>query len=416
MFKMRVPFSKPDLTRAEADAVAYVVNSGQLSLGQFVPRFERALARFVGAQGGAAVSSGTAGLHLALLGLGLKPGQHVITTPLSFVASANVILHSGAVPVFVDVERDTGNISPDEIRFLIDQNYQQDDNGNLIHKKTRARLWGILPVHLFGYPCKMDEISDIATEFNLKVVEDACEALGSTFYSANLKKWVHPGALSDAAVFAFYPNKQITTGEGGMVLSNSLELMSRIKCLRNQGRREEDKWLVHEEIGYNYRMDEMSAVLGLMQMRRIETMRAKRQKVAERYDSLLSDIDELELPPWQEWSRVNPFVYAVRLLVPGRDSLMDYLASVGIDTRPYFTPIHLQPAFRRAFGFGPGRFPVAEELGSITVALPFHNNLKESEMQYVVNHIKRWLVLRERIYTRRRESEQAEEVAETHHG
>jgi perosamine synthetase len=408
---MEIPLSKPDITEAERQAVLDVLASGRLSLGPYLERFERAVADYVKARHAVAVSSGTAGLHLSLIASGVEPGDHIITTPFSFVASANVILYVGAKPVFVDVEPDTGNISPEAVEEKIKDEYVRSD-GNWVCWKDGRRLRGILPVHVFGHPCRMDEINEIARKYNLIIIEDACEAMGSLYFSKSQNRWLHAGTISRAGVFAFYPNKQITTGEGGVLVSDDEGIARLVRSLSNQGRDDMGTWLVHPRLGYNYRMDEMSAALGFVQMERIEEMRSKRRRVAALYNEILKEIEEIETPPEKPYAEVNPFVYVVKLRIPGRDELMNHLVSNGIGTRPYFTPIHLQPYYSERFGFRKGMFPVAESLGETCFALPFHNRLTEDEITYVAERIKKWLSTR-KVVIRRTEDEKTKEAFET---
>jgi perosamine synthetase len=408
---MEIPLSKPDITEAERQAVLDVLASGRLSLGPYLERFERAVADYVKARHAVAVSSGTAGLHLSLIASGVEPGDHIITTPFSFVASANVILYVGAKPVFVDVEPDTGNISPEAVEEKIKDEYVRSD-GNWVCWKDGRRLRGILPVHVFGHPCRMDEINEIARKYNLIIIEDACEAMGSLYFSKSQNRWLHAGTISRAGVFAFYPNKQITTGEGGVLVSDDEGIARLVRSLSNQGRDDMGTWLVHPRLGYNYRMDEMSAALGFVQMERIEEMRSKRRRVAALYNEILKEIEEIETPPEKPYAEVNPFVYVVKLRIPGRDELMNHLVSNGIGTRPYFTPIHLQPYYSERFGFRKGMFPVAESLGETCFALPFHNMLTEDEITYVAERIKKWLSTR-KTTIRGTEDEKTKEAFET---
>ena len=408
---MEIPLSKPDITEAERQAVLDVLASGRLSLGPYLERFERAVADYVKARHAVAVSSGTAGLHLSLIASGVEPGDHIITTPFSFVASANVILYVGAKPVFVDVEPDTGNISPEAVEEKIKDEYVRSD-GIWVCWKDGRRLRGILPVHVFGHPCRMDEINEIARKYNLIIIEDACEAMGSLYFSKSQNRWLHAGTISRAGVFAFYPNKQITTGEGGVLVSDDEGIARLVRSLSNQGRDDMGTWLVHPRLGYNYRMDEMSAALGFVQMERIEEMRSKRRRVAALYNEILKEIEEIETPPEKPYAEVNPFVYVVKLRIPGRDELMNHLVSNGIGTRPYFTPIHLQPYYSERFGFRKGMFPVAESLGETCFALPFHNRLTEDEITYVAERIKKWLSTR-KTTIRGTEDEKTKEAFET---
>ena len=407
---MKIPLSKPDITAEEIAAVTDVLTSRRLSLGSYLQRFEEAVAEYVGAGAALAVSSGTAGLHLSLLTSGVRPGEHIITTPFSFIASANVILYVGARPVFVDVEHETGNISPKAIEEKIGDEYIRCD-GHWVCWKDGRRLWGILPVHVFGHPCRMDDLAAIAGKYGLVIIEDACEAMGSFYFSEKEGRWLHTGTTGRAGVFAFYPNKQITTGEGGVLVSDDKEMIRLARSLSNQGRDDMGTWLVHPRLGYNYRMDEMSAALGLAQLERMGEMREKRRRVARLYREHLRELEEIETPPEMDYAEVNPFVYVIKVRQGDRDDLMRHLASRGIETRPYFTPIHLQPFYAERFGFRRGMFPVSEGLGETCLALPFHNNLGEEEVAYVADSIKIWLGKRIK-FKRRTENEKVRRVLE----
>ncbi len=381
---MRVPLAKPDIRDEDIQEVVNALRSGRLSLGPYLERFERAAARYIGVKAAAAVSSGTAGLHLSLIALGLKPGWHVITTSYSFIASSNAILYMGAVPVFADVEPDTGNLDPERVEELIERDYTRSDEGYLVHKGSGARLWGILLVHVFGHPAQLDRFGSIAEKYGLTLVEDACEAMGSLY------RGEHVGRFGSAGVFAFYPNKQMTTGEGGLVVSEDERLVELVKSLRNQGRTSmSSPWLEHVRLGYNYRMDEMSAALGFSQVRRFDQMRRRRREVFSLYNKLLSEVDEVETPVEKPYAEVNPFVYVIKLRGVDRDALMDYLRSKGVETRPYFTPIHLQPFYRERFRVS---LPITEDLGRRSLALPFYNSLTEDEIRYVVEVLKEGIV------------------------
>ncbi len=381
---MRVPLSKPDIREEDIGEVVKALRSGRLSLGPYLRKFEEAVAQYTGAKAAAAVSSGTAGLHLSLLALGLKPGWHVITTSWSFVASANVILYAGAEPVFVDVEPATGNLDPQLVEEKIERDYTWGDEGFLVHRRTGARLWGVLLVHVFGHPARMEEFLELSKKYNLVLVEDACEALGSIY------KGKHAGTFGAAGVFAFYPNKQITTGEGGVVVSESAELVELVRSLANQGRESmSSPWLQHVRLGYNYRMDEMSAALGYSQMRRVGEIRWLRREAFRLYNQLLAEVEEVETPVEKPYAEINPFVYVVRLRVEGRDELIAYLRNKGIETRPYFTPIHLQPFYRERFRV---QLPITEDLGRRSLALPFFTQISEEQIRFVVESLKKWVV------------------------
>lgn len=373
---MNVPLSRPDITEIEILAVERVLRSPFLSMGSEVERFEAAIAAHVGSRFGIAVNSGTSGLHLLVRAFGIGEGHEVITTPFSFIASSNCILYERARPVFVDIEPDTLNINPEAVEAAIS-----------------ARTKAILPVDAFGHPARLDEIKAIAERHGLKVIEDSCESLGSRY--ENLAAG-NP-AYCDGAVFAFYPNKQITTGEGGMIVTADEETARLCRSMRNQGRGEANVWLSHERLGYNYRLDEMSAALGLVQMKRIDEILSKRAAVAAQYERGLSSVRGILLPSEAPKARISWFVYVIRLDERiDRDQVMQHLLDNGVGCRPYFTPIHLQPFYRETFDYKEGDFPVTEKAGRTCLAIPFHNNLSVAEIDYVVERLREGIELFQR--------------------
>jgi perosamine synthetase len=351
---VKIPLSAPDISEAEIEAVVAVLRSPRLSLGPVSEQFEAALAAYVGVPYGVAVSSGTAGLHLCMRGMGIGEGDEVIVPSFTFIAAANAIRYERAVPVFADIDAQTLNIDPQRVE-------------EAITAKTRA----ILVVHTFGVPADMPAILEIAERHGLLVIEDACEAIGADLGGRQA------GSMGHAAVFAFYPNKQITTGEGGMVVTRDAALARRIRALRNQGRYESDDWLQHSELGYNYRISEINCALGLAQLSRLEAILQQRAAVAAAYHQRLSQIPGLVLPPLQvAGGRVSWFVYVVRLpvaLAPERDRVMRDLAQAGIASGRYFAPIHLQPSYQ-AWRHS-AKLPVTEAEALRTIALPFFNQL-----------------------------------------
>ncbi len=381
---MNIPMSSPDLTDAERQAVLEVLQTPILSMGERIRRFEAAFRELTGARHAIAVSSGTAGLHLCVRAAGIRPGDAVITTPFSFVASTNVLLFEGAIPVFVDVDPRTGNISPERVaeaaralakggatarRFLPPSLRRQDS----------PPLRAILPVDVFGQVADMDPLRAVAAEYGLKVIEDSCEALGATY------KGRPAGTLGDYGVFAFYPNKQITTGEGGVIVTDDDEAADFMRALRNQGRAPGDTWLQHTHLGYNYRLDEMSAALGVVQMSRLEELLRKRERVAAWYEAGLREVPGVEIPfVAPQTTRMSWFVYVIRLEAGiDRAAVARRLAERGIPTRPYFVPIHLQPYMVERFGYREGDFPVTEDLGRRSLALPFSGVMSEEQVAYV---------------------------------
>ena len=383
--------SSPDLSGAEISAARQVLECRYLSIGPQIQAFERALSSFVGSAHAVAVNSGTSGLHLCVIAAGVQEGDLVITTPFSFVSSANCILYERAIPVFVDVDPATGSIDPVSVA---------EAAHDLLHGGSSVQRWlppaicnsqsairdlkAILPVHAFGQPADMGPILEVARSHNLAIIEDSCEAIGAEYQERKA------GTLGDAAVFAFYPNKQITTGEGGMIVTDNEEWANLFRSLRNQGRDVFDAWLNHTRLGYNYRMDEMSAALGLAQMGRIEELLAKREQVAEWYNERLVDVELVERPRIvSTTTRMSWFVYVVRIKPPaGRDEVMRRLAEGGIPSRPYFTPIHLQPFYRERFGYQRGDFPVTEYLGDVSLALPFSGVMTEDQVDIVCDHLR----------------------------
>ncbi|SFR18056.1 DegT/DnrJ/EryC1/StrS family aminotransferase [Desulfoscipio geothermicus] len=364
--KREVPLSLPDVGEREKEAVLSVLKSRWLSMGPVILDFEKKIADYIGVKYAVAVNSGTSGLHLIVRGLGLGEGDEVITTPFSFISSANCLLFERVRPVFADIDPQTLNIDVSQIK-------------QKITSKTKA----ILPVHVFGHPADMTDILDIALKSGLNIIEDACEAIGAR-YNGKLA-----GSESDAAVFAFYPNKQITTGEGGVIVTNRKDLAGICRSMRNQGREAGAGWYEHSRLGYNYRMDEMSAALGCAQLARLSDILIKRETVAQRYTEKLRRLDGVSVPFVGPDVQVSWFVYVVRLDPEiDRDTVMRELTGRGIGCRAYFQPIHLQPFYRKAFGYKPGDFPVTEAAAVSTLALPFHNNLSEDEIDYVVTNLK----------------------------
>ncbi len=367
---MNIPMSSPDITQAEIDAVNAVIHTSYLSIGPQIIAFEQALAKYVGAKYGIGVNSGTSGLHLAMIAAEVKDGDEVITPSFSFIASANAIVYERARPVFVDIDPLTACIDP-----------------NLIEAAITERTKAIMPVHAFGQPADMDPILEIARKYNLRVIEDACEAIGSAY------KGRMAGTFGDAAVFAFYPNKQMTTGEGGMIVTDRPDWNDLFRSLRNQGRDVFDAWLNHTRLGYNYRLDEMSAALGLVQVQRIEDLIEKRARVARWYDERIDEIPGLTKPyVAATTTRMSWFVYVIRCDEGvNRNALMDDLKQNGISSRPYFTPIHLQPFYREKFGFRHGEYPVTEHAGETYLALPFSSVMTEEETDYVCQQLARFV-------------------------
>lgn len=387
MSETRIPMASPDLTDAERLAVQDVLNTRSLSIGPRLNMFEAEMARVTGVRYGVGVNSGTSGLHLCIIAAGVEEGDLVLTTPFSFIASANCVLYERGIPVFVDVDEATGNIDPQLVAEAV---AELRAGGEAARRwlpptlrealpRNHGRLKAVLPVHAFGQPADMEPIVATARASGCFVIEDACEALGASYRGRKA------GALGDAAVFAFYPNKQITTGEGGLIVTDNERWADLFGSLRNQGRDVFDAWLNHTRLGYNYRLDEMSAALGLVQLRRLDELLARRAQVAAWYNERLANCELVQRPHVaNQTTHMSWFVYVVRVLPPGdRDSVMTHLAEQGIPTRPYFTPIHLQPFYRNLFGYGRGDFPVTEYLGDVSLALPFSSVMTEDQVDQV---------------------------------
>jgi perosamine synthetase len=378
-----IPMSSPDLTDDERQAVARVLNTPNLSMGTQISRFEDCIKAYTGSQHAIGVSSGTAGLHLCVRAAAIQPGDLVITTPFSFVASTNVLLYEGAVPVFVDVEPRTGNIDP-HLVFAAAQDIMQGGKNAQAWlppkgASAESKLKAILPVDVFGQPADLEPILNTAWKYKLIVIEDSCEALGASY------KGRPAGTLGDYGVFAFYPNKQITTGEGGMVITDDADAADLMRALRNQGRAPGDTWLQHTHLGYNYRLDEMSAALGVTQMQRLDALVSKRLKVADWYNQRIHEIPGIEAPTIARYTtRVSWFVYVVHFARElDRDNIAKKLEALGIPARPYFLPIHLQPYIMERFGYSEGIFPVTEDLGQRGLALPFSGVMEEGQVERV---------------------------------
>ncbi len=378
-----IPMSSPDITNLEREAVATVMQTPRLSMGPEVAAFEDAVARYVGVEHAIAVSSGTAGLHLAVRALGITDGDWVITTPFSFVASTNVLLYERAIPIFVDADPVTGNINTDLMAEAAADLIAGSKKASrwLPRKGTEptGRLKALLPVDVFGQPADYDRIRAISIEHNLVVIEDSCEALGAQY------KGRQAGTLGDIGVFAFYPNKQITTGEGAMVVTNRDDSAKLIRSLRNQGRAPGDQWLDHTHLGYNYRLDELSSALGRAQMTRLDELLEKREQVSVWYQARLAEMPGIELLQIaSSTSRMSWFVYVVRLDDGiDRKRVAEQLNAQGVPTRPYFTPIHLQRYMTDLFGYQPGDYPVTEDLSRRSLALPFSGTLSEVQVERV---------------------------------
>jgi perosamine synthetase len=357
-----VPLSGPYLGEREEELVLEVLRSGRLSLGPTVDRFEELLAERIGVPYAAAVSSGTAGLHLLAIAAGIGPGDEVITSPYSFAASANCFMYEGGVPVFSDIDPRTLNLDPAAAEALVTE-------------RTKA----IVAVDIYGYPCELDELRAVAERHGLALIEDACEALGAEYRGTKV------GARGTSAVFAFYPNKQITTGEGGVVTTHSEEEWHLIRSLRNQGRPEPGGWLEHVRLGFNYRLSDIACALGIGQVERFDEILALRARAAGRYTQLLGGLDGLELPCADDPDhRRSWFVYVVLLPDPAtRERVVATFEREGIGYNRYLPSIHLQPYMRERFGFSEGLCPVAEDVSSRSLALPFFTGIQSAAQERV---------------------------------
>lgn len=358
-----LPMSEPDITEDDIAAVVDVLKSKRWSLGPVLEAFEDAFARYTGTKYAVGVSSGTTGLHAAVATAGIGPSDQVVTSAFSFVASSNCILYENADPVFVDIDPDTFNLDPAGIESALTD-------------RTRA----LLPIHVFGQICDMEPMLRIARNRDLVVIEDACEAIGSEHRGRKA------GSFGDMAVFGFYPNKQIAAGEGGIVTCDDPALATRLRSLRNQGRDEMGTWLRHIHLGYNYRLGEINAALGLSQLNRIDDLLARRDRVAGWYNERLRDLDGVgTMTPAPGTTRLSWFVYVIRLHPTiDRTTIIDRLQRAGVPSRISFSPIHLQPYYRERFGYREGMLPVTEAVSQTTLALPFHTNMKEAEVERVV--------------------------------
>jgi perosamine synthetase len=361
-----IPLSSPWIDERDEELVLEVLRSGWLSLGPTGPRFEQLFAETVGARHCAAVSSGTAGLHLCMRLAGVGPGDEVITSPYSFVASANCAMYEGATPVFADIDPDTYNLDVAAVEAAITD-------------RTKA----IVAVDIFGYPCELEPLLELCERHGLAFVEDACEALGATYKGRPIGSHGHP------AVFAFYPNKQITTGEGGAVTTDDETQQELLVSLRNQGRLETSSWLQHGRYGYNYRLDDLSAALGIGQLEKLDRIVAARSEVAGRYAELLAGVD-VAPPLADDEDHVRSwFVYVVKLPEGAdRDAVAARMIERGVATAPYLPSIHLQPYMRERFGFSDGMLPVSEDCSARTLALPFHSRLERDDQEYVVETLR----------------------------
>ena len=362
----QIPLARPVLGEREVELVTGVLRSGRLSLGPVIERFEAELAAYAGARYGAAVSSGTAGLHLLAHAAGIGPGDEVITSPFSFVASANCFIYEGGTPVFADIDPSTLNLDPAAVEAAVTP-------------RTKA----VVAVDIFGYPCELDPLRDLCDRHGLALIEDSCEALGAEYRGKRLGSHGHP------AVFAFYPNKQLTTGEGGMIVTDDEEQQRLFKSLANQGRADGGGWLDHARFGFNYRLDEIAAAIGLAQLEKLDAMLGARAEVAARYAELLAPVD-VELPLADDADHVRSwFVYVVKLPEGcDREAVIAALERDGIATSRYLPSIHLQAYMRERYGFAEGLCPVSEAASRRTLALPFFPELEREDQERVADALR----------------------------
>jgi perosamine synthetase len=363
----QISLSSPWLDAREEERVVEVLRSGRLSLGPTIDRFEEAFAEAVGAPYAAAVSSGTAGLHLLCVTAGVGPGDEIVTSPYSFVASANCAIYEGATPVFADIDPRTWNLDPDGVEAALTP-------------RTKA----VVAVDIYGYPCELGPLRELCDRHGLALIEDACEALGATYRGGLV------GSHGAAAVFAFYPNKQMTTGEGGMVTTHSEDEWRLLRSLRNQGRADSGGWLDHARLGFNYRLDDVRAAIGLAQLEKLDDILARRSSVAARYQALLADVEGLELPCADDEEHERSwFVYVAALPEDvDRERVIAALDARGVQTARYLPCIHLQSYMRDRYGFREGLCPVAEAMSARTLALPFHTGLDEDDQAYVADALR----------------------------
>lgn len=363
---MQVPLSKPDITDLERRYVLETLSSDQLSFGPKLHRFEQLTAAVARKKYAVAMNSGTSALHIAVRALGIKAGDEVITTPYSFIASSNCLLFEKVTPVLVDIDAKTLNMDVDRIE-------------QAISSRTKA----ILPVHIYGQPTNMSTIQQLADHYDLAIIEDACEAIGARWNNQ------FAGSFGDVSVFSFYPNKQVTTGEGGVFLTDDESLYELAMSMRNQGRSPKGTWLEHAMLGYNYRMSDLQAAVGVAQLERLDEILTKRADAAERYKRLLHEYNvNVTLPTIDSRAHISWFVFIVVLpRKVNREHVMTQLAMKGVQTRPYFPSIHLQSFYQDQFDFKAGDLPVSEQLSARTMAIPFFSEITIEQQRYVIQQL-----------------------------
>jgi perosamine synthetase len=356
----RIPLAKPVIGKRERELVDAVLRSGQLSLGPMLARFERDWAERIGVRHAIASSSGTAGLHMCLHAAGIGPGDEVVTSSFSFVASANAVLFTGADVVFAEVDPRTFNMDPAAVEAAITP-------------RTKA----LVIVDIFGYPAEIPALIEIAERHGLAIVEDACQSIDGDYDGKKLGTWGHP------AVYGFYANKQLTTAEGGVILTDDDDLAMLLKSLSNQGRSDDGAWLVHSRLGFNYRLSDVHAAIGVAQLEHLDDMLADRERVAGWYQERVQETPGVE-PMFTGDQRRSWFVYAPRL-APGidRNAVIMELDAMEISAKPYLPCIHLQPFYQQQFGYRPGALPITEAISSSTIALPFFPEMTEIQVDQV---------------------------------
>jgi perosamine synthetase len=368
---MRIPLSSPDINEQDIEAVTAVLRTPQLSLGPKLAEFERLIARYIGASDAVAVSSGTSALHLCIRALGISDGDEVIVPSFAFVAVANAVRYERAIPVFVDVDSATLNLDPERVEAAVTN-------------RTKA----IILVHTFGVPAEIDRILEVSKRHGLSVIEDACEAIGAEYCGRKV------GTFGDVATFAFYPNKQITTGEGGAVVTNNMQIARTVRSLRNQGIGSPGARFAHTEVGYNYRISEINCALGISQLERIDAILERRESVAHLYDSRLASVSQLRRPALVLLNRkISWFVYVVRLGESfseiHRDWIYEEMRGLGIALGRYFGPIHLQLAYKNRSEHEP-LLAVTEFEAQRSLALPFFNQIRGEQVDEVSENLSRF--------------------------
>ena len=374
--------SWPDVSNVEISAVVRALKNTYLSRGPLVKEFEEKLARYVGTRYAVAVSSGTAALHLVVESLGIGRGDLVITTPISFIASSNCLLYVGAKPVFVDVDPVSLNIDP----VLVEKKIIELRK----NPRTRRRLKAILAVDIFGVPARWDKLERIAHRYRLKLIEDAGEAMGAELLVRG--SWRKAGSFGDVSIVSFTYNKQMTTGEGGVLFTNDRGIAELARSLKNHGRAPGGAWLNHVRLGYNYHISDINVALGIAQLGRIKELLRRRTRAAELYSGKLHGLGSVESPSAHRDIRKSWFVYVIRLPLrfagSRRDRVIKEMFARGIHCRNYFPPIHLQPFYKKSFGYKVGMFPIAEGIASRSLSLPFYSRISSSQVDYVVKHLK----------------------------